>query len=98
MIHARIDPRLDAGGDFVLIHVRPAIGRAIHPVQSAHRPAAEGDFGNFNVAASKTSVFHERQFSRRSTTMHEEQVRVPPLYAIACCVETAALSNESAGH
>src|SRR5262245_12546313 len=58
VIHALVDAELDRGGDFVFIHVRPAVGRAVDPVQAAHRPAAQADFRDLHVGGSEISVLH----------------------------------------
>jgi len=41
MVDPGVDGGTDGGFDFLLLHIGPAVGLPIHPVQAAHRPAAK---------------------------------------------------------
>lgn len=60
MVHAGIQPSLDASRDLVFIHISPPVRRAIDPIQSPHRPAAKADFRNLHVRISELAVIHVR--------------------------------------
>ncbi len=58
VIDSGIKGSLDTGCDLIFIDICPAIGIAVNPVEAAHRPASEADFGNGEVGISNLSVVH----------------------------------------
>ncbi len=75
MVHARVDRPFDRRRDVILVHVGPAVGLAIDPVEAAHRPAAEADLRYLDVTLPEGAVFHGGEESWRAAdynpTIHE---------------------------
>lgn len=62
VVDTRVNRRLDGGGDFVLVYIRPSVRASIDPVQPSHRPAPQTDLADFDVAASELSVVHQDDY------------------------------------
>ncbi len=68
MIHARIEPDLDACRNLVLVHLAPPDRHASRPIRSTHRPAAETDFRNLDIGGSDFAIVHCSSFNATSTS------------------------------
>ena len=58
VVDACIESGLDAGCDLIFIDICLAVGIAVNPVETAHRPTSEADFGHGEVGVSNLSVVH----------------------------------------
>ncbi len=70
VVDSIVNGQLDGSGDFTLVHVGPTAGPSLHPVQSAHGPAAEAHFGDLDVGSAQSSVFHELEVRKNNLELN----------------------------